>query len=251
MKKCMAANWKMYKTGAQARETATELAALTGDKLPPDREVLIFPPFTAIPAVAEVLGSTPGFGFGAQNFYPADEGAYTGEIAPDMLRELGCTWALVGHSERRHVFEESNDLLAKKTTFGLHKGLNIVLCIGETLEQRQAGRLEAVLKEQLQTALAECPAEDLATRLAIAYEPVWAIGTGEVARTQDIREAHDFVRTTLQGLLPDAGRELRILYGGSVKPGNIADIIPLDNVDGVLVGGASLSAASFSQIILG
>jgi triosephosphate isomerase len=251
MKKCMAANWKMFKTRQEAGQTAAELTALTADSLPSDREVLIFPPFTAISAVAEALGSRPGFGVGAQNFYPADEGAYTGEIAPGMVTDLGCTWALVGHSERRHVFEESNALLAKKTAFGLSKGLNIMLCIGETLEQRQNGQLEAVLQEQLQTALAQCDGDDLASRLAVAYEPVWAIGTGEVARTQDIREAHDFVRSTLQGVASDQAQAMRILYGGSVKPGNIAEIIGLDNVDGVLVGGASLSAESFSQIVLG
>ena len=251
MKKCMAANWKMFKTRQEAGKNAAELKALTGDKLPPDREVLIFPPFTAISAVAEAFGSTPGFEYGAQNFYPADEGAFTGEIAPDMLTDLGCSWALAGHSERRHVFQEGNELVAEKTAFGLKKGLNIILCIGETLEQRQNGRLENVLRQQLQTALAECAGEDTAPRLDIAYEPVWAIGTGEVARTQDIREAHDFVRTTLQDLAPDQAQQMRILYGGSVKPGNIADIIRLDNVDGVLVGGASLSAESFSQIVLG
>ncbi|MCF8107505.1 MAG: triose-phosphate isomerase [Desulfohalobiaceae bacterium] len=251
MKKCMAANWKMFKTRQEAGQTAAELTALTADSLPSDREVLIFPPFTAISAVAEALGSRPGFGVGAQNFYPADEGAYTGEIAPGMLTDLGCTWALVGHSERRHVFEESNALLAEKTAFGLSKGLNIMLCIGETLDERQQGRLEFVLQEQLQTALSVCPGENLTDRLAVAYEPVWAIGTGEVARNQDIREAHAFVRTQLQELVPNQAESLRILYGGSVKPGNIAEIIGLDNVDGVLVGGASLSAESFSQIVLG
>ncbi len=251
MKKCIAANWKMFKTRLDARETATALAALTADKLPADREVLIFPPFTAISAVREALGSRTGFGVGAQNFYPAEEGAYTGEIAPDMLIDLGCSWSLAGHSERRHVFKEGDDLVAAKTVFGLNKGLNIILCIGETLEQRKNGHLETVLREQLRTALLECSQKDLASRLAVAYEPVWAIGTGEVARNQDITEAHAFIRSQLLDIKPGHGEAMRILYGGSVKPKNIADIISLDNVDGVLVGGASLSAESFSQIVLG
>ncbi|MCF8040445.1 MAG: triose-phosphate isomerase [Desulfohalobiaceae bacterium] len=250
-KKCMAANWKMFKTRQEAEETTRELMSLTAAKLPSDREVLLIPPFTAIASVAATIGSKTGFGVGAQNFYPAENGAYTGEISPDMLLDLGCSWALVGHSERRHLFHEDNEFLAQKVRFGLERGLNIILCIGETLNERKNGQLATILNKQLTSALSDIGYTDIASRLVVAYEPVWAIGTGEVARTEDIREAHDYVRSELKKIFSSAADSIRILYGGSVKPDNISEIITLDNVDGVLVGGASLQAESFSRIVLG
>lgn len=250
-KKCMAANWKMFKTRQEAEATTAQLIELTAGTLPEDREILLIPPFTSIDSVARTIGTHPGFMVGAQNFYPAAHGAYTGEISPDMLLDLGCSWALVGHSERRHLFHETDELLARKVRFGLEKGLKILLCIGETLTERKQGQLETVLHKQLTFALAELKETDIAARLAVAYEPVWAIGTGEVAKIEDIKEAHSLVRSELQSLFGGSGEAIRILYGGSVKPDNVAEIIPLDNVDGVLVGGASLEAASFSRIVSG
>jgi len=250
MKKCMAANWKMFKTLSEAEETARALVQKAGSALPRDREVLLLPPFTALKTVADVLSGQDGFSVGAQNFYPADQGAYTGEIAPDMLRDAGCSYALVGHSERRHVLGEEDDFLASKVSFGLDKGLKIILCIGETLEERSNGRLEEVLDRQLSSALGPLSGQGIAERLAVAYEPVWAIGTGEVAESKDIAEAHGYVRRRLQNLFSSTGEEVRILYGGSVKPDNCSEIIHIDNVDGVLVGGAGLKADSFSQIVL-
>lgn len=249
MKKLMAANWKMYKTRAQAASYARDLVGLVGDRLPDDREILIIPPFTAITAVAEILASTPGYSVGAQNFYPAEEGAFTGEISPSMLNDLGCAYALTGHSERRHVMGEADEFVAEKTKFGLNSGLKIILCIGETIEQRKAGKVREVLERQLGIGLGGIAKSTSPDVLAIAYEPVWAIGTGEVAGPEQILEAHADVRKILSGIM-DKGDRMRILYGGSVKPGNCAEIINLDNVDGVLVGGASLQAESFSQIIL-
>jgi triosephosphate isomerase len=247
----MAANWKMHKTQDQAKSTATQLVQLLAANLPQDREVVIIPPFTALGAVADGLGSAPGFFVGGQNFYPADQGAFTGEISPDMLLDHGCSLALAGHSERRHVLGEDNQFVAQKVHFGLGKGLRMILCIGETLEQRENGRLHEVLHSQLTSALTDLPVTDPASSLLIAYEPVWAIGTGKVAKPEDIAQAHGFVRQELKNLLPQAYESIPILYGGSVKPDNIGQIIGIDNVNGVLVGGAGLEAESMAQIVLG
>lgn len=248
MKKLMAANWKMYKTPAQAKETALELATRL-PRLPEDREVLIFPPFIDIPAVVQALSGRDSFSVGGQNLHPATEGAFTGEVSTAMLLAAGCTYGLAGHSERRHVFGESDELVGEKTLFGLTSGLNMVLCIGETIEQREAGQLTAVLKRQLAAGLNGVAKDISPARLAIAYEPVWAIGTGKVAGPAEILEAHEQVRNELEKILPGSGADLRILYGGSVKPDNASEILGLDNVDGVLVGGASLQAESFSRIV--
>jgi len=248
MKKLMAANWKMYKTAPEAADTAAGLRdALRA--MPLDREALVFPPFTAIAAVVEAFAGAPGFSVGGQNFYTAKEGAFTGEISPHMLLAAGCHWGLTGHSERRHVLGESSELVGKKTAYGLDAGLNVVLCVGEKIEEREAGQVEAVLTEQLTVGLAGVPQDVAPERLAIAYEPVWAIGTGKVAGPPEILAAHAFVRDMLNKLLPAQGSGIRILYGGSVKPDNCAAILALDNVDGVLVGGASLQAESFSRIV--
>ncbi|WP_035261340.1 triose-phosphate isomerase [Desulfonatronum lacustre] len=248
-KMLIAGNWKMYKTEAQAVELASGLAAGLRDVLPEDREILLLPPFTTLKAVAETIRGRERLFLGGQNFYPSSEGAFTGEIAPFMLVDAGCTHALVGHSERRHVLKESDRFIAQKTAFGLQAGLHMILCIGETLDQRTHGSVENVLKGQLRLGLAEVDKDGVTPdRLTIAYEPVWAIGTGKVAQTEDIVAAHDLVRKTLQELFPRCGDEIRILYGGSVKPDNAGAILDLDNVNGVLVGGASLQVDSFTAI---
>jgi len=249
MKKLMAANWKMFKTAAEAADTARELVRLCG-VLPADREVLVAPPFTALAAVAGAFSGAEGFALGGQNLYPELEGAFTGEISPVMLKDAGCAYALTGHSERRHVLGEGDALIGRKTAFGLAQGLSMILCVGELIEERRAGRVEEVLKRQLTIGLADVPRDVAPERLTVAYEPVWAIGTGEVAGPEEIVAAHTFVRSVLVDLFGSKGNEMRIQYGGSVKPGNAAEIISLDNVDGVLVGGASLKADSFSQIVL-
>ncbi len=248
-KKLMAANWKMNKNWEEARQTAREFIVGIGRDLPSDREVLLIPPFTALRGVGEMLAGQEGYFLGGQNFYPADEGAFTGEISPGQLKDAGCGFALVGHSERRHVLGEKDEFLARKTAFGLEKGLRIILCIGERIEERKDGRIEEVLAFQLEKGLEKTDKNVSARDLVIAYEPVWAIGTGETARNEDIVRAHSFIRKKLKDLL-DQGVQIRILYGGSVKPDNCAGIIGLDNVDGVLVGGASLKADSFSGIVL-
>lgn len=250
MKKLMAANWKMYKTAGEARTTAASLAALTADTLPGDREVVLFPQFTALSPVADALRHAAGYSVGAQDVYPAAEGAFTGEISPGMLMDCGCAWVLTGHSERRHIIGESDELVGAKTAFSLNAGLKVVLCIGETIEEREAGRLGEVLERQLETGLAGVKGDAVPAAIAVAYEPVWAIGTGKVAGPPEIVEAHALVRQLLVARFGEGGVAVRILYGGSVKPENAREIIALDNVDGVLVGGASLQADSFSRIIL-
>ncbi|MGE4422858.1 MAG: triose-phosphate isomerase [Pseudodesulfovibrio sp.] len=250
MKKLMAANWKMYKTWDEARSTAEELVGLAADKLPTDREVLVFPPFTALKAVGDVFGPVAGFSAGGQDYYIKEEGAFTGEIAPKMLKDAGATFGLTGHSERRHVLGEDDEYVGAKTAYGLQEGLKVILCIGELIEERKAGRVHEVLERQLRAGLKDVPVDIDPERLSVAYEPVWAIGTGEVAGPAEIVEAHDFTRKILVSIFGEKANEMRILYGGSVKPGNCSEIIALDNVDGVLVGGASLQGQSFSEIVL-
>lgn len=250
MIKLFAANWKMHKTAAEARQTASDLVRLSASALPQGREVLILPPFTALSAVREGLAGAPRFSLGAQNFYPQKQGAFTGEIAPGMLLDQGATHALTGHSERRHVLGESDEFVGRKTAFGLEAGLAIILCVGEKIEERRAGSLGPVLARQLTAGVAAVPRDIAPERLVVAYEPVWAIGTGEVAGPKEILEAHALVRSLLSDLFGGAAAGMRILYGGSVKPDNASEIIALDNVDGVLVGGASLTADDFSRIVL-
>ena len=249
MKKLMAANWKMFKTWDEADKTARELAALLEGKLPEDRETLVIPPFTAIKAVSDAFAGKNGLFTGGQNFYPHAQGAFTGEIAVDMLLDLGCSFALTGHSERRHVMGESNETVGEKTAYGIKTGLTVILCIGEMIEERKAGDVEAVLREQLQAGLRDVAKDISPEKLVVAYEPVWAIGTGLTAGPDEVREAHAFVRELLCSILSENGDKIRILYGGSVKPDNCKEIIGIDNVDGVLVGGASLMAESFSKIV--
>ncbi len=248
MKKLMAANWKMFKNWEEAVNTAREIVAGVGP-VPEDREVLIIPPFTALKGVAESVNGKEGISVGAQNFYPDEQGAYTGEICPEQIVDLGGLYALVGHSERRHILGEEDEFLGSKVEFGLRSGLRIILCIGETLEERKQGLVQEVLGRQLEKGLDGVDRDLPVDSLAVAYEPVWAIGTGEVAENEDIEYAHGFVREKMGEFL-DYYRQMRILYGGSVKPKNCSQIISLDNVDGVLVGGASLRGDSFTQIAL-
>ncbi len=252
MQKIIAANWKMHKIRSQAAQTAGDLSLALQKGTPDNRLVIVFPPFTDIATVADAFVGISNLATGGQNFYPAEQGAFTGEISPAMLQDSGATWALTGHSERRHIFDESDEIIAKKTEFGLSKNLNIMLCVGETLKEREAGELERVLERQLSSAikpLVEKGFSNLEQRLAIAYEPVWAIGTGKVAGPAEIIDAHARVRKILEKYLGPVAGKMPILYGGSVKADNAKNILTLDNVDGLLVGGASLEADSFLKII--
>ena len=246
MKKIIAANWKMNETRAQGEALARSVAEGIAS-LPDDRKVVIFPPATALDIVT---GASMGrFETGLQNFYPAENGAFTGEISPAMVHDCGGQWALCGHSERRHIFNEPDELISRKVNFALAHDLKVMLCVGETLEERESGHLNAVLMRQLTSALSGQSSETAVSSIAIAYEPVWAIGTGKTAGPAEIKEAHELIRGDLRTMFASACTELPILYGGSVKPSNAHEILGLDNVDGVLVGGASLEAKSFLAII--
>lgn len=246
MKKIIAANWKMNETRAQGEALARSVAEGIAS-LPDDRKVVIFPPATALDIVT---GASMGrFETGIQNFYPAENGAFTGEISPAMVHDCGGQWALCGHSERRHIFNEPDELISRKVNFALAHDLKVMLCVGETLEERESGPLNAVLMRQLTSALSGQSSETAVSSIAIAYEPVWAIGTGKTAGPAEIKEAHELIRGDLRTMFASACTELPILYGGSVKPSNAHEILGLDNVDGVLVGGASLEAKSFLAII--
>lgn len=245
MNSIIAANWKMNKTRAQAQSTATEVAV--GLKAKSNgRTVIIFPPATALDVVSTASVGT--FETGIQNFYPAEEGAFTGEISPAMVHECGGTWVLVGHSERRHIFGEPDELISRKVNFALAHDLKVMLCVGETLSEREQGQLRHVLTRQLTSALSG-QSESSISSIAVAYEPVWAIGTGKSAGEPEILEAHQLIRDILKTMFSNSAKQLPILYGGSVKPMNTCSILALDNVDGVLVGGASLEAKSFLKIV--
>ncbi|MBR3665103.1 MAG: triose-phosphate isomerase [Desulfovibrio sp.] len=250
MKKIIAANWKMNKDRAQSRAAAEELASgLAGRKA--ERTVMIFPPFLSIAEVSKALGGCADTVVGAQNFYPAESGAYTGEISLAMLADAGASWVLVGHSERRHILHESDVFLAQKTQFALSRNFGVVFCIGETLEERESGKLADVLTRQISQGLSavfDMPSNLLQEKLIIAYEPVWAIGTGKVAGDREVLEAHAKVKEILAAQPGDLSI-LPVLYGGSVKPANAQALLALANVDGLLVGGASLEAKSFLNII--
>ncbi len=248
MKLLMAANWKMHKTRAEAVVFMRELAGRLSD-LPEDREVAVFAPFTALGACSDALEKGARVRLGGQDCWAAEQGAFTGEISPDMLRDCGCSLVLTGHSERRAILGESNALVGEKTAFALASGLDVILCVGETLEQRELGALEAVLARQLEEGLAGVPADVVPERLSVAYEPVWAIGTGRTAGPEEVLGAHALVRQCLRRRFGDKAAEMRVLYGGSVKPENAAQIISLDNVDGLLIGGASLQVESFARIV--
>jgi len=242
----IAGNWKMYKTPSEAEGFVTaflpRVAAVSGV------EVVIAPPFTSLSAVAALTRNT-NVEVASQNLHFADEGAYTGEVSPRMVKESGAKYAILGHSERRQYFGETDESVNRKLLAAREAGLIPILCIGETLAEREAGDTFRVVERQLREGLAEVPAS-AADRILVAYEPVWAIGTGKTATPEQAQEVHAFLRGILASLWgEEAAAEVRILYGGSVKPGNISDLMARKDIDGGLVGGASLSPESFEQIV--
>lgn len=245
-KALMAGNWKMHKTTEEARLLAEQVAAATPKAA--DREVLLAPPFTALGAVSEAVKGTDIIVAG-QNVCWEEQGAFTGEISPAMLKDMGATAAIVGHSERRQIFMESDEMINQRLLGGLNQGLTMLLCIGETLEERESDQTLAVLERQIRAGLAEVSSA-LMNQVVIAYEPVWAIGTGRTASTEQAQEAHAFVRKLATDLYEkDIADGLRILYGGSVKPANVDELMAQPDIDGALVGGAALDADSFGRII--
>lgn len=242
----IAGNWKMHMPNPEAVALARQLRArLRGLSF---CDVLVCPPLTALTAVAEILTDTE-IALGAQNLHDRRSGAFTGEVSGEMIRSTGASWVLIGHSERRQFFGDTDAWVARKLQAALESGLHPIVCVGESLEEREAGKLESVIQRQVSVAL-ENLGDDLLTRVTLAYEPVWAIGTGQVATPEQAQEVHALIR----GLLARLGsariaESIRILYGGSVKPGNAADLMGRPDIDGALVGGASLEVDSFKGIV--
>lgn len=235
-------NWKMYKT---SKEAMAFVQSLVG-KLPSKnhRQIGLAVPFTMLAKLSEAAKDTP-IRIGAQNMHDAEKGAFTGEIAASMLKDAQASFVLLGHSERRHIFKESDDFIHKKVLSAMQAGLLTVLCIGETEKERIENKTFEVLKNQLEKALASVTIEQ-ARQLVIAYEPVWAIGTGKTATPEIAQEAHAYIRKCLDKMFKD--QPISILYGGSVKPDNIDQLMKMPDIDGVLVGGASLEVDSFLRI---
>lgn len=245
-KPVIAGNWKMYKTIGETEKFFSELQPLLGQVT--HCEVVIAPPFTALRRAADVAGPL-GIGISAQDLYWEKEGAWTGEISAAMIRDAGGSYTIIGHSERRQFFGETDRSVNRKIRAALAAGLQAIVCVGELLAEREAGQTEKVLDKQLTGGLVGLTEADF-SRIIIAYEPVWAIGTGRTATPQIAQEAHKFIRSRLAQLIPPpAAESMRILYGGSVKPDNIAGLMAQADIDGALVGGASLQAKSFASIV--
>ena len=244
-KPLVAGNWKMHRTGPEAVELIQQLRdGFTAGRA----EVMVAPPFTALEAVSRAL-ETSEIALGAQNVHWEAQGAFTGEISAGMLKALGCAYVIVGHSERRQLFGETDSSVSKKARAVLHAGMRPVVCIGETLAERDAGRTLQVCATQLQGSLAGVAVEEM-THVVLAYEPVWAIGTGRNATPAQAGEAHAHIRGRLrQWFGGGAAEQCHVIYGGSVKPDNIRELSSLEDVDGALVGGASLEVRSFFEIV--
>ncbi len=241
----IAGNWKMHLTMAEAARLAAELVALG---LPSDRDAMVAPAATAFAAVDKVISSS-SLALGAQNVCWQDEGAFTGELSPLMLKDAGCSMVIVGHSERRQLFSEDDPMVNRRLLAASRRGLLPVLCIGETIDQRRNDETFSVLERQLRLGLAGLELADQPD-LVVAYEPVWAIGTGQTATVAQAQEVHCFVRGLLAELYEKKIADgIRILYGGSVKAQNIDELMAQEDIDGALVGGAALEAGSFSRII--
>jgi triosephosphate isomerase len=244
----VAGNWKENTDSRSsvelAKAVATGSAGLAKEKV----TVAVIPPFVYLQSVVQVVRSS-GIAVGGQDVYFEPKGAFTGEISPAMLKDVGCNYVLCGHSERRHVLCESDELVGKKVTAALAGGLMPILCVGELLEERDAGRMEQVVARHMKTGLAGLSADKMSA-VTIAYEPVWAIGTGRTATPQQAQEAHAFIRKLLAEMYnAKLAQETRILYGGSVKADNAKELMSQPDVDGLLVGGASLKADEFVRII--
>ena len=243
--KFVAGNWKMNKTVGEAVSLADALAkALAGAK----RKIMVAPPFTALSAVGTRLRGT-GILLGAQNCGPEEQGAHTGEVSVPMLKDVGVQVVILGHSERRHIYKEWDELINKKLRLVLGQGLEAVLCVGETQEEREQGVTNKVVGQQLESGLQGVSERELG-RVTVAYEPVWAIGTGKTATPADANAVHRFIRAKIaEKYSQKAADELVIQYGGSVKPGNATELMAMPDIDGFLVGGASLSPDSFISIV--
>jgi len=242
----IAGNWKMNKTIAESLDLANSIKRSLYDI--EDIEIVICPPFTSLSDVKDIIMDT-NIKLCAQDVYWEKEGAYTGEVSPHMLKELGCEYVIIGHSERRQYFAETNETVNKKARAALANGLKPIVCVGEKLMERKAGRTFEVVKDHVENSLSGISGDEM-LKVTIAYEPVWAIGTGVNATKDQAEEVHKFIRALLKKMFGDeVSQAVRIQYGGSVKPENIEELISQEDIDGALVGGASLKADSFIQIV--
>ena len=242
----IAGNWKMYKTPDEAAQTAQQLVERVAGVTEVD--IMIAPTYAALVPVFEVIQNSP-VALGAQNLFWEDEGAYTGEISAPMLKSAGCQYGIIGHSERRQYFGETDETVNKKIQAAIQVGIKPVFCVGETEEERSSEQTLSVLDKQVKKGLEGLVSDQLDT-LIIAYEPVWAIGTGKTATDDQAQEVHQFIRSLVEKNFGTAlSDSIRILYGGSVKPDNVAGLMSMPDIDGALVGGASLDAESFSKIV--
>ena len=242
----IAGNWKMFKTCPEAVETAEKLVTLVAGTT--DMDMMIAPPFTALVPVSDVVRGS-SISLGAQNLFWEDRGAFTGEISPAMVVSAGCTYVIIGHSERRQHFSETDETVNKRIQAAVNNDLIPVMCVGESEEERESNNTFSVLDKQVKKGLKGFSSNDL-KRLVIAYEPVWAIGTGKTATAGQAQEVHQFLRAMVEKSFGNMlAKSIRILYGGSVKPNNIAELMEMPDVDGALVGGASLDPETFSKIV--
>ncbi len=242
----LAGNWKLHCLRQEARDLAS--AIVDGSKGLEGRDVLVAPPYTALVDTAEVLSGS-SVALSSQDLYWEPKGAFTGQVSAAMIKDTGCSHAIIGHSERRQHFGETDYTVAKKVAAADEAGLIPIVCVGETLEQREEGATMALVEKQVRGGLFELPAEAFKT-LIVAYEPVWAIGTGKTATPEQAEEVHQHIRSVLRSLTEDAiADDIRILYGGSVKPDNVDELMACPNVNGALVGGASLKADDFLRIV--
>ena len=247
-KKIIAGNWKMNRTASDAKALAAEV--LLEVRKFDEADIILCPPFTALGTVAELIGEVPNVFLGAQNVHPAPSGAFTGEISVAMLRDFYCRYVIVGHSERRQYFHETDAMVLEKVKAALAGSLKPIVCVGETLKEREAGAWQEVVTKQIRDGLKDIPEKDFSD-IIIAYEPVWAIGTGKTATPAQAQEVHAFIRGLIaKQVSPEVARKIRIQYGGSVKAENAAEILHQPDIDGALVGGASLDARAFAAIVL-
>ncbi len=242
----IAGNWKMFKTGAESVATATRLVALASEVV--DTDIMIAPTFLSLPLVSQAVAGS-NVKVGAQNLFYENEGAYTGEVSAAMVKAAGADYAVIGHSERRQFFGETDETVGKKIAAALKADLVPVFCIGETGAQRDGEKTFSVLDKQVSNGLKNFGSDALKP-LVIAYEPVWAIGTGKTATPKQVAQVHEYIRKLVNDKFGNAlAMSIRILYGGSVKPGNVSELMEINDVDGALVGGASLDADTFIKII--
>jgi len=246
-RRIIAGNWKMHNNLSDSQNLVTKLVnGLNSKNI--TREVIICPPYTSLTEVSNLLKGTK-IKLGAQNMHFEDKGAFTGEISADMLKSVGCNYVILGHSERRNIFGETDELINKKIKKALNSDLTPIFCVGESLEQRENGTTNAVIKNQISEGIKEL-SEDEVNKIIIAYEPIWAIGTGKTATPEQAQEVHEFIRSILETTFNNQTSEnVPVLYGGSVKPGNAVDLLAKADIDGALVGGACLDADSFISII--